>query len=182
MFEVLFRAASFPMERTVAELLREQWEALKNNIDVRLSDKTREINKQKKEIVDLKQQLHLAKGDFTKKVDASREALRPLATRAVRRGNPDINKRLKVRYSSVVTETIATAVVMGLRTTQPYAVKRVMKNLLEEKEKPLHEHRHWDWPKPGEMGACPMWERKKLEVQWRLRMLKQEEHLVQFWS
>ena len=126
----------------------------------------------------MKQLLRLANGNFTKEVDASREAPRPLATRAVRRGNPDINKRLKVRYSSVVTETIAAAAVMGLRTTQPYAVRRVMKNLLEEKEKPLHEHRHWDWPKPGEKGACSVRESKKLKAQWRLRMQKQEEHLV----
>ena len=180
-FEALFRAVSFPMERTVAELLREQWEALKNNIDVRLSDKTREINKQKKEIADLRQQLRLANSDFARQSDALGQApQRILAARAVRGGN--INKRLKVRYSSMVTETIAAAAVMGLRTTKPYGVRRVLKKLLEEKENPLHESRHWHWPKPGEMGACTVWEGKQREAQWRLRMLKQEEHLVQFWS
>jgi hypothetical protein len=177
-FEALFRAAFFPMERIILELLREQWDALRNNIDMRLSDKTREINKQKKEIADLRQQLRLAKGD-PRQSDASGQA--PQATRAVR-GNADINKRLKVRYSSMVTETIAAAAVMGLRTTKPYGVRRVLKKLLEEKEKPLHESRHWHWPKPGEMGACTVWESKQREAQWRLRMLKQEEHLVKFWS
>jgi hypothetical protein len=166
------------MERPILELLREQWEALRNNIDVRLSNKTCEINKQKKEIADLKHLLRLANGgDFASQSDASGQApQRTLPTR----GN--INKRLKVTYSSMVTETIAAAAVMGLRTTKPYGVKRVMKKLLEEKEKPLHETHHWRWQCPGEMGACSVRESQILKAQWRLRMRKQEEHLVKFWS
>jgi hypothetical protein len=180
-FEALFRTAFFSIERIIAEFLKEQWNSLKTNIDVQLSAKTTEIQSQKETIADLKEQLRNALNKPYNGDKSLHAPKRILATEAVRVNQTDINERLTVRYSTLVTETIAAAAVMGLRTPKPYGVNRVMRKLLVEKEKPLHETRHHRWPHPGKMGGRSVREYKIIREQWRQRILKQEEHLVKYW-
>ena len=122
-FEALFRAASFPLEKTIAQLLKEMWEPLSAGIEMRLLDKTAKIEKQKKKIHNLREQLCSAKGeDRPHRGDPSSQAPRRiLADRAVRR-QTNINRRLVMQHPSNAIETIAAAV-MGFRLAHSFAVK-----------------------------------------------------------